>query len=63
MTKPKDMLTYRAPRSLDEAFPNTAEYGAAIERPCTLDKPDKVIVWGCCIALAALAALAIFGLI
>lgn len=61
--KPKDMLTYRAPRSTMEAFPKSAEYGAAIERP--VQQPaqanDIVVMWACVAAAFALVAMKFWG--
>jgi hypothetical protein len=60
--KPKDMLTYRSPRSLNDAFPHSAEYGAAIERPCeTFQQQERVVVWACAAAVVALVLMAAWG--
>lgn len=56
--KPKDMLTYRAPRSTREAFHNTAEYGSAIERPQhTFHENDTVVMVACAAGAIALVFL------
>ena len=55
------MNTRKHPRTLNEAFPRTAEYGAAIERPI----PLRDRVGGVALAVAiglALAVLLVEGL-
>lgn len=51
------MNTRRYPRSLNEAFPHGAEYGAAIERPRT---GHRVANWTMVAAFAYLVALFIW---
>lgn len=43
------------------AFPRSAEYGAAIEKP--LPKHDAIIIIACIIAVAALAAMGMAGML
>jgi hypothetical protein len=56
-----DPLTYRFPRSLNEAFPNTAEYANAFEDHIHIGVPhaDRVVVIACLIAGVAVAVLAV----
>ena len=49
------MNTRKYPRSTMEAFPNTAEYGCAIERP--MDRGDKLVMWSCICAAAFMGVL------
>lgn len=39
-------------RTLNEAFPRTADYACAVERPA--DKEDRIVLWGCAFAAVAL---------
>jgi hypothetical protein len=60
--KPKDMLTYRSPRSLGEAFPGTVEYGAAIERPHeAFQQQERIVMWACVAGVVALVLMAAWG--
>lgn len=54
------MNTRRYPRSLNEAFPHGAEYGAAIERPRT---GHRVAYWTMAFAVVYLAGLLIWELV
>lgn len=56
------MQTRRYPRTLNEAFTRTAEYGAAIERPVPLWDRVGGIVLACAIGIA-LAVLLAKGLV
>lgn len=51
------MITRRYPRTINEAFPSSAEYSCAIERP--MDKPDRIVVNAALAAAFALAVLVI----
>ena len=51
------MTTRKYPRTINEAFPNTMEYGAAIEKPYYgLKLVDKVIM---AVSIAALVVVAL----
>lgn len=39
------------PRTLAEAF-RGPDYACAVERP--IDKPDRIVLWGCAVVAAAL---------
>jgi hypothetical protein len=43
------------------AFPRSAEYGAAIEKP--LPKSDAAVIIACIVAVAALAAMGMAGIL
>lgn len=45
------------PRTLKEAFPNTTEYGAAIEVPAPTHPHDRIVLWSSAIAVVALVIL------
>jgi len=53
----------RHPRTLNEAFPKTAEYGCAIEKPARwhLDPADRLVVRTAIACLLALAAILAFS--
>ena len=57
-----DPLTYRHPRSLNEAFPNTVDYADPFEGHININagpNPDRVVVIACVIAAVAVAVLAV----
>jgi hypothetical protein len=57
-----DPLTYRYPRSVNEAFPNTADYAGPFEGHINIDagpNPDRVVLIVCVIAAVAVAVLAV----
>jgi hypothetical protein len=57
-----DPITYRYPRSVNEAFPNTPEYASAFEDHVDIDagpNPDRVVMIACLIAAVAVAVLAV----
>ena len=59
--KRHDLLTYRHPRSLNEAFPGTAEYANPFEDHIHIGIPnaDRVVVIVCVVAAVAVAVLAV----
>jgi hypothetical protein len=64
MKKRHDPLTYRHPRSLDEAFPNTADYANPFEGHIEMNPTphgDRVVMIVCAIAAVAIAVLAVLG--
>ena len=46
------------PRTLNEAFPNTTQYGAAIEVPAPIHPHDRIVIWSSAIAVVTLTILA-----
>jgi hypothetical protein len=57
-----DPITYRHPRSLNEAFPGTADYANAFEGHVemhAMPKADRVVLIACAIAAAVVAVLAV----
>jgi len=57
-----DPLTYRFPRSVNEAFPNTVDYASAFEGHININagpNPDRVVLIVCVIAAVAVAVLAV----
>lgn len=45
----------RFPRSATEAFPQSCDYACAVTRPDRAGwNPDRVVVWGCVLALVVL---------
>ena len=61
MPKFYDPITYRHPRSLNEAFPGTAEYANAFEDhlDISVDHSDTLVVIVCAVAAVAVAVLAV----
>lgn len=59
------MNTRTFPRTLNQAFPRTAEYGAAIERPAPMFARSRAasssVGWGLAIAATVVALILIGG--
>jgi hypothetical protein len=57
-----DPITYRYPRSVNEASPNTVDYASAFEPHIDMNaipKADRVVVGVCLVAGVAVAVLAV----
>ena len=56
-----DPITYRHPRSINEAFPGSPEYANAFEDHIHIGVPnaDRVVVIACAVAAVAVAVLAV----
>jgi hypothetical protein len=50
------MNTRSYPRTLNEAFPHTADYACAVERPREIDWQDRVVLWACIVAFVVCLA-------
>jgi hypothetical protein len=56
------MNSRKFPRTLDEAFPKTAEYGCAIERPHRyFEQQDRIVMWACVVGAAAVVLFSLVG--
>ena len=56
--------TRRYSRTLNEAFPGTADYACAIEGPQQYDRlpvSDKIVMWACAVGGVAVAVMAVFN--